>query len=473
MTRGLKFACIVLMSVGSPVAAQADRYEIGRKLIAFEKAFDLQQNSEARRRAAPGLQKAFSSFMSGRLGDVGRVLDDALWALNDQPPTETARWAATLLVRPSHRLIDPTKHSWTISVQRLYDPKVPTPANAKIRLSLLKPDGQKMSPAVEGPLTEIPAEFSFKELPSESGEWTLRGEVFCDDQIVTTIDHAVSLAVDLRGRLDNLRGAIEKLPETGLTTEQLTLRAHAKLLENLAKGAVMETAYPGERLLREAESLAKLPSDGRYFDGQRVGQFWMTLATPRPAAVRLQVPESAAKGQPLPLVIALHGAGGSENMFFDAYGHGEVARQCAKRGWLLVATRTEFLAAPPVADVVDELAKRYPVDKSKVFLVGHSMGAGQALAAARQYPDRWAGVAALGGGGRMSPTDAMKKLPFFVGCGTEDFAIRGAKSTAKSLIEAGVETVEFRDYPDIEHIAIVQVALPDVFQWYDRLMTNK
>jgi len=67
----------------------------------------------------------------------------------------------------------------------------------------------------------------------------------------------------------------------------------------------------------------------------------------------------------------------------------------------------------------------------------------------------------------------MKKLPFFIGCGTEDFAIRGAKSTAKSLMEAGVETVEFRDYPDIEHIAIVQVALPDVFQWYDRLLTKK
>ena len=28
-------------------------------------------------------------------------------------------------------------------------------------------------------------------------------------------------------------------------------------------------------------------------------------------------PESVTKGRPLPLVITLHGAGGSENMFFD------------------------------------------------------------------------------------------------------------------------------------------------------------
>jgi hypothetical protein len=28
-------------------------------------------------------------------------------------------------------------------------------------------------------------------------------------------------------------------------------------------------------------------------------------------------PESVTKGKPLPLVIAIHGAGGIENMFFD------------------------------------------------------------------------------------------------------------------------------------------------------------
>ena len=53
--------------------------------------------------------------------------------------------------------------------------------------------------------------------------------------------------------------------------------------------------------------------------------------------VRVQVPRDMKKGQSVPLVLALHGAGGSENMFFDGYGDGKVARLCAERGWLLAA----------------------------------------------------------------------------------------------------------------------------------------
>lgn len=472
MSRKLLYAVsLVLLSAGS-ASAQADRYDIGRKLVNFEKAFDKQTDAAARKRAIPGLQKAFSSFMSGRLGEVGRVLDEAQWSLEDSMPDNIMRWAAPIVFRPSARLIDPKNGAFKATVHRLYDPKTAAPDNSRIRLSLRHADGSAIVGPVIEAVKELPFEIVLNSVPNQAGDLELRGEVLVGDKIVSSAEHMVSFAPDLESRLERLRTAVEKLPEAGLSTDQLSLRSHVKLLSNLAKGGVVETAYPAERLLREAEAVALMPAGGRYFEANRTGQFWLTLAGPRPAAVRLQVPESVKKGEPIPLVIAMHGAGGSENMFFDAYGHGEVARQCAKRGWLLVATRTEFFAPPPVVDVVNELAKLYPVDKAKVFLVGHSMGAGQVLSLARQDPGKWAGVAALGGGGRMVPTDAMKKLPFFIGCGTEDFAIRGAKSTAKSLMEAGVEKVEFRDYPDIEHIAIVQVALPDVFQWYDGLLTK-
>lgn len=462
---------IVLLSV-APVWAQADRYDIGRKLVNFEKAFDKHTDVAARKRAIPGLQKAFSSFMSGRLGDVGRVLDEAQWSLEDAAPDSTMRWGAPIVFRPSARLFDPKNGTIKVTVHRLYDPKTTPPDNARIRLTLQRADGSAMIGPVIEPVKELPYEIVLNNVPNQAGDFELRGEVLVGDKVVLSAEHTMSLAQDLELRLERIRAAVGKLPEKGLSTDQLTLKSHVKLLFNLAKGGVVETSYPAERLLREAEAVAFMPAGGRYFEGNRTGQFWLTLAGPRPAAVRLQVPESAKTGKPIPLVIAMHGAGGSENMFFDAYGFGEVARQCAKRGWLLVATRTEFFAPPPVLDVVNELAELYPVDKTKVFLVGHSMGAGQVLSLARQDPGKWVGVAALGGGGRMVPTEAMKKLPFFIGCGVEDFAIRSAKATAKSLMEAGVEKVEFRDYPDIEHIAIVQVALPDVFQWYDGLLTK-
>lgn len=466
------FALLLFVAWPVAVVAQSDRYDAGRKLIAFEQAFDRQSDADARKRIVPLLQRAFSLFMSGRMSEAGRVMDEARWTLTAESPPAHVRWADAIVVRPAARLVDPKNGPLKVLISRLYDPKVEAPTSARIQITLLRPDGSAFCPTTDSAISSLPAEFTIGPLASEAGDFRLRASVIIGEKTFTNQEMTVSLVPDLTTKLERLRSVVEKLPETGLNTDQLTLKSHLKLLTTFAKGTVGETDFPLSRLCGEAEAIAFMPSGGKYYEGNRTGQFWLSLATSRAGSVRLFVPEESKKGDPLPLVVALHGAGASENLFFDAYGHGETVRQCAKRGWLLVATRTEFFAPPPVAEVVDELSKHYPVDKARVFIVGHSMGAAQAMALARQFPDRCAGVAALGGSARISPTDPLKKVPFFIGCGTEDFAMRGAKSLAKSLVEAGCDKVEFRDYPDVEHIAIVQVALPDVFKWYDTLKTK-
>jgi predicted peptidase len=107
------------------------------------------------------------------------------------------------------------------------------------------------------------------------------------------------------------------------------------------------------------------------------------------------------------------------------------------------------------------------VDKKKVFLVGHSMGASQAVAAAGRSPDRFAAVAALGGGGRVAAGDGLKKVPFFVGVGDKDFALPGAEALDGALRKAGVKKVTYKKYDDVEHLLIVQLALRDVFKVFD------
>jgi predicted esterase len=113
------------------------------------------------------------------------------------------------------------------------------------------------------------------------------------------------------------------------------------------------------------------------------------------------------------------------------------------------------------------LAKVYPVDTKKVFLVGHSMGAAQAVATAGRHPGRFAGVAALGGGGGFKATEEIKTVPFFVGCGERDFALNGSRNLHKALVKGGVKKAVFQAYPDVEHLAIVQLALPDVFRFFE------
>ena len=85
--------------------------------------------------------------------------------------------------------------------------------------------------------------------------------------------------------------------------------------------------------------------------------------------------------------VAFHGVGGSENMFFESYGHGAIVDRCRERGWLLVAPKSTAFGGSPALEIVDELARIYPVDLKRVMLVGHSMGAGQAVAAASKMPE--------------------------------------------------------------------------------------
>jgi acetyl esterase/lipase len=75
-------------------------------------------------------------------------------------------------------------------------------------------------------------------------------------------------------------------------------------------------------------------------------------------------------------------------------------------------------------------------------------------------------VAALGGGGNLPPRTELGELPFFVGVGSRDFARPQALALHQRL-RAMEAKVTLHEYPEIEHLAIVQFALPEVFALFD------
>lgn len=154
-------------------------------------------------------------------------------------------------------------------------------------------------------------------------------------------------------------------------------------------------------------------------------------------------------------------------MFFESYGAGQIVKECQKRGWLLVSPRSGLIGTPPVVAIIDKLAERYPIDRKRVFLVGHSLGAGQAIDLVQRHPDTFAAVAVLGGGGRVRQKERFQRLPVFVGVGTADFALRSSRNLVKTLTDAGAASVTAKEYPDLEHLVIVREALPDLFRMFD------
>jgi predicted esterase len=366
-------------------------------------------------------------------------------------------------------LIDANETALPFTVQYFYKPKAPPVPGARVGLQLVSGFGGK---AFELPITQVPLPSSMP-LSAKEGDHLLHITFRTGDGIAAQTLVRVSAVKDLRPRLDKLRQAVASFNGKRGTIDQESVREIFEVLDGLAKGNTPQSDYPAARLLAEAESAVEAIKTGKsYYGGDKAGQFWLRLPNgPSALPVRLLAPDAVKEGKPLPLVIAMHGIAGSENLFFEAFGAGTTVKLCKERGWLLVAPHKQMLGTYSTDDVINEVAKLYPIDRSKVFVIGHSLGARQAVTAALQSPARIAGVAAFGGGSVKIKSD-VRNVPFFIGVGTGDIAIVAARGLRDNLKKTGVKTVEYREYPELEHYVIVREALPDAFAMFDRIVKN-
>jgi len=471
----MKPPCCVLLATCLllPAAAAAQdsdsarkvRFGLGQRLRAFDAAWDSHTDAAARKQALPHLKRASFTFLTGQDTESARALDRARLALlSAAEPADAVLWAASCAARPAVRVVDTGPGRLTVTLKHLYLPKTGLPRDVRLRLLLRNRAGKQLARVLEGKVARVPLDAAFSLAGVPEGDHTLEVTLLQGKETLAVREQTVSVVAHFRKRLGKIVDEVAALPQDVKTTDVLTVRSLALLLRRHADGKTFETNYPAARLFREAESvLNALKLKTEYYTLEKPGQFWLTLAAKDgPAPVRVQVPAGLRPGKGVPLVIALHGAGGSENLFFDVYGNGALARRCAERGWLLAATRNGLAEG-----VLEELARLYPVDARRVFLVGHSLGAAQAVAAAGRHPAQFAAVAALGGGGSVRPSEALKGVAFFVGVGTEDFLLSGARALRDALKKAAVKRVAYKEYKDVEHLAIVPCALKDVFAFFE------
>lgn len=476
MHRLLLASVVVLLTIWPQrAAAQAERYELGLRLRAFEAAWDANAGLDGRKRALDPLQRAVSAFFTAQFGQAGSYLDQARHALvSAEPVSAGVKWAEGLAFQPEFRLADLTETELPFTVTVFYKADVKPPTDAQLRLYLSR-DGKSIGAPYSTALGDLPFRGKMPLANLTEGDVVLRVAIEVGGKVVATTDHGLSLVADLRPRLARLQKTVESWPREPATTDVETVRGLLRLLDTLAQRRTLETNYPAARLLAELErAVAEIAAGRTFYGNKQAGQFWLTLAAGQATVpVRLMAPESVKQGKPLPLVLALHGAGGSENLFFDGYGRGAVVGLCQQRGWLLVAPRLTAVGRQPTfPEIIEAVASLYPVDRQRVFLVGHSLGAQLALVAAEQQPQAYAGLAALGGGRAVRQAERLKDLPIFIGIGNADFALRGARALAETLKKAGSTRLNYREYDDLEHLVIVQHALPDVFKFFDQAVAR-
>jgi predicted esterase len=452
-------ALIAALAVAAP-AAQVGRYDLAQRLKPFEAAFAA-ADREGRARCRPHLEAAVRAFFGLDFAGGARALDAATFAARSaQPPDPGESFAAASGLQLDRRLCDAAALAVGFALRADYDCAAKPPENALLRLRI----GDRARDFAIGTLP-LAGELGLAGLGP--GDHLLTVEIIAGERALLARTQLLSLASDLDVRLERLRAAADALEPT--TTERATLRALARQCAALTRRRSPETDVPGAALLAEAEALLDtIPANAQVYDHRRAGDWRLhVVAGTDIVPLRLLVPPGLAAQAPRPLLIALHGAGGSENMFFEGYGNGAIVEAARTRGWLLVAPRN---GGGDLGALIDALAARYPIDRARVSVIGHSMGGAQAVAAVARAPEQFAAAAVLGGGGTVRRAD-LSRVRFFVGAGEHDFGRRGAERLRDDLRDRAA-TVRWELYPEVEHLAVVQAALADVFTWLDETLAS-
>jgi predicted esterase len=288
----------------------------------------------------------------------------------------------------------------------------------------------------------------------------------------------ISRITGLNRRLQKLKDAAVTLKtETHSTTTTAsdvtiaaTLRDETRLIENVIAGIPQEADFPLLHRLRSCEAMLATRSKPSDFANQWAGakEVWLTLSKGlRSVPTRIHLPGETDK--PVPVLFVFHGAGGSENMFFETYGAGRVIDEAAKRGWIVISPRQGlFGLSLDIPEMLNALDAFVPFDCKRIMLLGHSMGASQALKQVRKHPTLPIAAVALGGGGRMPNSDAKRSqhVAWYIGAGDQDFGLAAAKQLKQSL-EASEVSNRFKVYENVEHLVVVQAAIDDAFQFLD------
>ena len=459
----LRAACLASCCVGA-LSAQADRFEIGLRLRAFERALARTEDPARRDAAFAALEEAVQAFFGLDMRRVASSVEDATNALAGREPEPKEALARSLQVLPEARLVDARGGALSVAVRPIY-PVEQDVGGADLTLAWRLRDSEAWR---RHPLSELPTQLDVTLGALPEGDHEFRWTIAVGDDVRVDRRMAFAAATDLDARLGALQvAAAAAKKRTPRTIESLTLGSLWSLLRTTRRRNAYETELQGLSLLLEAERLADWLAgggEGRVYDGRRPGSFRLRVPVgDSVVSCRFFAPEVDAGARPL--VVALHGAGGSENLFFDGYGDGLCVGLAERRGWFVVSPRNG-LGALDVAGLVDALRARYAIDERRVFVVGHSMGAMQTMRNVSATPERFRAAAPIAGGGRVRASDALAGVPFFVAAGARDFGRQGARRLHQQLEAAGAKAA-WRLYPSVEHLAIVQVALPDVFAFFD------
>jgi predicted peptidase len=138
-----------------------------------------------------------------------------------------------------------------------------------------------------------------------------------------------------------------------------------------------------------------------------------------------------------------------------------VSPQCPNDMWW--PEKTDLLIT-----LLDEIEAKYRVDTDRVYLTGLSMGGFGTWTLAAKYPNRFAAIAPICGGGERYSANRLKKVPVWAFHGAKDNTVPLARS--QEMVDAIKKVggdAKLTVYPEAEHDSWTETYNnPELYQWF-------
>jgi poly(3-hydroxybutyrate) depolymerase len=262
-------------------------------------------------------------------------------------------------------------------------------------------------------------------------------------------------------------------------------------MRNVNRGRLELRTFDPDKDFAQALAIAAAATGGKSPFAGKTGDFKRHYLLESAAEImpyRMYVPTTYTPSRAYPLIIALHGLGGTEDSFFDGYEqkfpplaeqHGYIVaaplgfRVDGSYGWGLgnppadpATRRTQDFSEQDVMRVLQLVKEQYKIDESRIYLIGHSMGAIGTWKLAPKYPGIFAAIATFAGSGAPATLEQIKHVPEFVVHGDADATVnvQGSRAMVAKARELGID-VKYIEVPGGSHGSVLAPNFAAMFEF--------